>query len=72
MTIRFLTIVHGAAFNLPRSKECYVQRILLKRLSEKIPKYVLRGFSSSKERIKQPASSLVRFGVSVDVGEDYK
>jgi hypothetical protein len=59
MTIRALTTVPPAAFNLHRPKECNVLRILLKRLSEKIPKDISLGNSSSKERIKQPIPGLL-------------
>jgi hypothetical protein len=45
-----------AAFNLSRPKECGRLRILLKRLSEKIPNSVVTGISSSKERRKQTTS----------------
>jgi hypothetical protein len=62
------------AFNDRRPKECEVLRILLKRLSKKIPNDVFRGISSSKERMKAARSRPVpdRSGRCPEAGEDQK
>src|SRR5579863_3459583 len=61
MTIGRLTTILSEVFNLPRPEECGCAHILLKRLSRKIPKSIILGKSSSRERRKQPARSLFRF-----------